>query len=616
MPLVGALRMNLLTKILFWMFPVALPVMGFTWSYYHVQLDASAEQIGNISSLASTSGAQRLNDFLRLRVSEFELLGSSINSCDNVGNTDNFVLSVRNVLQQSQGFSALIIADEKGKVDISLTARASSSQSELPHSLQGSWLFDAWHFEHIDALFQRWRDDLPELQRQKNELFMQALEMERRGDANSVDYRRLQNRIFRLTSHIARPPIHIDYAGGREAALLGLLFERDTFLFTQPLLSCDGNLKGYVTAFLDRSKIDDILNDLRNSLADRGIHSVDVVLLRNNPLRFESDYRYLSVAALQESGLPSGAFRHQFDGFVASAPVADEQVLNQLMEQVSTTTLNVSAAEYQNSINQLSSLSLLVFIADHGWREGGKKLLLEASTWLLVSMFLLFVLVFMLAQNIVAPVVRLKQSVDKVEAGDLSVKAEVSSSDEIGQLASAFNRMTNALQRSEDKLTRLAREDALTGLMNRRALNEEAIKERHRAQRLNTTIAIAMIDLDHFKEINDRYGHAAGDWVLKEFARIMQGVLRKTDLFSRIGGEEFVLLLPDTDLSTAHKLVETLLISVQQSQIALENGAVVQLTFSAGVVTWPEDCGIDEVLHQADEKLYQAKLTGRNQVVS
>jgi len=152
--------------------------------------------------------------------------------------------------------------------------------------------------------------------------------------------------------------------------------------------------------------------------------------------------------------------------------------------------------------------------------------------------------------------------------------------------------------------------------MNRRALIEEAIKERHRAQRLTTTIAIAMIDLDRFKDVNDRHGHAAGDWVLKEFTRIMLGMLRRTDLFSRIGGEEFVLLLPDTDLSTAHRLLETLLSSLRQSRIELEDGAVVHLTFSAGVVIWSENCGFDEMLHWADDKLYQAKLGGRNNVVS
>ncbi|MBR9869416.1 MAG: diguanylate cyclase [Oceanospirillales bacterium] len=611
--------MNLLTKILLWMFPVALPVMGFTWSYYQVQLDATAEQVGNIGSLVSTSGAQRLNDFLSLRVSEFVLLGGSINNCDAIDSASNFMLSVRNALQQSQGFSALVIADEMGKVEASQVARVTQSQADSTRILQNSQLFDVWRFKHIEALFKRWQNDLPELQQQKNALFMQALSMERKGEADSASYFHLQNRIFSLASQIARPPVHIDYAGKREAVLMGLSSERDTFLFTQPLITCAGHLKGYVTAFLDRTQIDEILNDLRQSLADRGINAADVVLLRTNPLRVESDYRYLNTVALKNFSLslpPAGKFSHQFDGFLASAPVADDQVLNKVIAQMSATALNVSVAEYQDYIDQFSSFSLLVFIADSGWREGGKKLLLEASAWLIVSMCLLFVLVYMLAQNIVAPVARLKQSIDQVEAGDLSVKAEVSSADEIGQLASAFNRMTNTLQRSEEELIRLAREDALTGLMNRRALIEEAIKERHRAQRLTTTIAIAMIDLDRFKDINDRHGHAAGDWALKEFTRIMQGMLRKTDLFSRIGGEEFVLLLPDTDLSTAHRLVDTLLSSLRQSQIELEDGAVVQLTFSAGVVIWSEDSGFDEVLRCADEKLYQAKLAGRNKVVS
>ncbi|UTW03581.1 diguanylate cyclase [Amphritea atlantica] len=611
--------MNLLTKILLWMFPVALPVMGFTWSYYQAQLDATAEQVGNISSLVSASGAQRLNDLLSLRISEFVLLGESINNCGAIDSASDFMLSARNALQRSQGFSALVIADKTGKVDLSLVAGVTRSQTVLPRVLENSWLFNAGHFNHIEALFKRWQDDLSGLQQQKNELFMQALSMERKGEVDSANYYKLQNRIFSLTSRIARPPVYIDYAGGREAMLMGLLFERDTFLFTQPLISCNGHLKGYVTAFLDRTQIDDILNDLHKSLADRGIKAADVVLVSTKPLRFESDYRYLNVATLQNFGqrLPQASmYSQQSDGFLASAPVADNQVLNKLMEKVSATAQNVSAAEYQDYINQFSSFSLLVFIADSGWREAGKQLLLEASVWLIVSMFLLFSLIYMLAKSIVAPVVRLKQSVDKVEAGDLSVQARVSSSDEIGQLASAFNRMTHTLQRSEEELIRLAREDALTGLMNRRALIEEAIKERHRAQRLTTTIAIAMIDLDRFKDVNDRHGHAAGDWVLKEFTRIMLGMLRKTDLFSRIGGEEFVLLLPDTDLSTAHRLLETLLSSLRQSRIELEDGAVVHLTFSAGVVIWSENCGFDEMLHWADDKLYQAKLGGRNKVVS
>lgn len=611
--------MNLLIKILLWMFPVALPVMGFTWSYYQVQLDASATQIGNISSLVSSAGAQRLNDFLRLRVNEFVILGEGLNGCRSATSSTDFRVAVGNAFLHSYGFSVMVIVDDKGKVQINRIAGEAIGYAALPASLDNSDLFDDEEFKRIETQFNHWQKRLPELQQQKGRLFLQALQLERQGQAGSDDFRIMQNQIFSLTSMINHPPIRVNYAGNVEAGLMGLNFQGDTFVFSQPLISCEGRFKGYMTALMDRHQLEDILFGLQKSLTDRGIASVDIALLQRSPLRFETEVKYLSQGLLQEAAVKNSkmaGYNPELGGFIALSGVADANVLNKLAEHMGSTGLVLSEPEYTGYIEQLSSMSLLVFIADRESRQKNRQLLMEVSTWLLVSLFLLFFLVFLLAKNIVAPVKRLQQSVAKVEGGDLSVQADVCSKDEIGQLAEAFNRMTRALQQSEEKLTRLAREDALTGLINRRALSEEAVKERHRAQRLKTTIALAMIDLDRFKGINDRYGHAAGDRVLKEFVRIMLGVLRKTDLFSRVGGEEFVLLLPDTDLATAHRLLDTLRCSVCQTPIELNNGAVVELTFSAGVVTWPEDSGFDEALHRADEKLYQAKQNGRNNVVS
>ena len=610
--------MNLLTKILLWMFPIALPVMGFTWSYYQAQLDAGAEHTGNVGVLVSASGAQRLNDFLRLRASEFTLISGKFAVCESSPSKEIYQLKARNALQQSRGFSALIVSGIDGKVQLGQVAGTPSNRFMLPRSLENSWLFTAAQLERLNSGFNIWQEKAPQLRKEKSKLFLEALSLERRGEINSSKYNNIQSQIFNITNLLKQPPAVINFNGGREAEVMGLPYRRDTFLFTRPLVSCEGELAGYITAFLDRSQIEDILYELRQSLYDRGIHQVDIALMNRESQKYETETRYLTDVSLHgiEKMPASAGYQRKFGGFLAIQPIADAKVLNQLMEGVDATEQGVSAAEYQEYIDRLSTMSLLVFIADEEWHETSKRLLLKVSVWLLLSLLFLFVLVFFLARNIVRPIVKLKRSVAKVEAGDLLVQADISSDDEVGQLARAFNRMTRALQLSENELQRLARVDELTGLLNRRALIEEAINERHRASRSEYDISLAILDLDYFKQINDRYGHAAGDLVLKQFADMLQEKLRKTDIVGRIGGEEFVILLPDTSPENAVKLIDKLRISCAETMIGLDDGILLSVKFSAGVVVWSADTGFEEALHRADEKLYQAKENGRNCVKS
>ena len=609
--------MKLLVKILLWMFPVALPVMGFTWSYYQAQLEASAEQTGNIGSLVATSGAQRLNDFLLLRASEFSLLGSGMEHCKESELQQNIVLQARNALQQSRGFSALVISDENNRVVTSQIAATPSNRFILPRSLGDSSFFSASEFSELKKHFNEWEMSLPELRRKKSALFFKAMQLEARGEINSELYQGIQSQLFNLTRRINQPPIQVRYNGGKEAQMMGLPFKRDTFLFTQPLVDCDSHLEGYVTAFMDHTQLEDILYDLRLSLSEKGFQQLDITLLQMDAMSFLTEPRLVTEIesqALRDS-LTMVGYQKKIGGFLAAQPVLDSQLLTRLLSQVNSTDDNLSQNSYQELLKQQSTIVLLVYIADDEWQARGSQLLLEVSVWLILSMLLLFVLVFLLARNIVDPIVQLKRSLKKVEAGDLSVQAEVNSADEVGELARAFNKMTAALHRSESELKRLAREDDLTGLLNRRALLDEAIRERHRASRGEYDIAVVLLDLDHFKLVNDRYGHSAGDTVLKQFAGILRRHLRKTDIISRVGGEEFVLLLPDTDIGNAYQLLEQLRVDVSEMPIELDSGAVVHITFSAGLGIWGEAFGFEEALHQVDDKMYLAKQAGRNCVI-
>jgi diguanylate cyclase (GGDEF)-like protein/PAS domain S-box-containing protein len=171
-------------------------------------------------------------------------------------------------------------------------------------------------------------------------------------------------------------------------------------------------------------------------------------------------------------------------------------------------------------------------------------------------------------------------------------------------------------KRLEAELIRLATTDALTGIANRRNFIEQLEKEMARIQRVAEPAAVLMLDLDHFKQVNDNHGHAAGDAVLQAFARAAQSTLRKIDLIGRLGGEEFAILLPETGLGAAHLFAERLRLHI--TTMSVENGGVsIQITVSIGLTEMTRaDTSADAVLARADQALYQAKADGRNQVAA
>lgn len=149
--------------------------------------------------------------------------------------------------------------------------------------------------------------------------------------------------------------------------------------------------------------------------------------------------------------------------------------------------------------------------------------------------------------------------------------------------------------------------DDLTGLMNRREMNKRAPELINQAKRYRHTIALLMIDIDHFKKVNDSFGHLEGDRVLKKFGQRLQNFGRQTDLIARFGGEEFIMLLPDTDVSDVNLFAERLHKLV--SEIEVNNTPI---TISIGVTMGDGDQNLDELTKQADDVLYQAKNNGRN----
>jgi len=159
--------------------------------------------------------------------------------------------------------------------------------------------------------------------------------------------------------------------------------------------------------------------------------------------------------------------------------------------------------------------------------------------------------------------------------------------------------------------------DPLTKLANRGYFHERAHQELMRTARTGRPSTIAMIDIDHFKLVNDAHGHAAGDIVLRRFASVLRTTMRASDLVARLGGEEFAVLLPETSLDNARIKLESIRDTLRDTHVRLRSGATVQVTFSAGIASWPDDgTGVLKLLQVADERLLAGKRGGRDVVVA
>ncbi len=184
--------------------------------------------------------------------------------------------------------------------------------------------------------------------------------------------------------------------------------------------------------------------------------------------------------------------------------------------------------------------------------------------------------------------------------------------DKISKISDGFQSQLKDLNAvlQRDSLT-----DPLTGIANRRGMVDRLQAETNRAARGGKTFSLLMVDLDHFKRINDNYGHEAGDQVIKEVARLLRENLRSFDLCARWGGEEFLVLLADTTSDQATSVAEKLRGLVESQPVAYAGHQLI-VTLSAGLATHDPETALSETLREADRALYAAKQTGRNKLVT
>jgi diguanylate cyclase (GGDEF)-like protein len=240
-----------------------------------------------------------------------------------------------------------------------------------------------------------------------------------------------------------------------------------------------------------------------------------------------------------------------------------------------------------------------------------------------------------LSRFVIRPIRQLARSSQQLAAGDLTVQVPVRGDDEVAQLATAFNdmaaeirgnterlegevqRRTAELEEANRAITELSVTDSLTGCSNRHFLDMQLPRELDRAGRYARHLSVIMCDIDFFKAVNDQYGHAAGDVVLRAVGGYLNTHRRAPDWVARFGGEEFVIVLPETDLGGALEIAERTRAGIASLQLEVD-GTSTSVTASFGVSTFRmgADDTAQTMLERSDEAMYRAKQAGRNQVRS
>jgi diguanylate cyclase (GGDEF)-like protein len=288
---------------------------------------------------------------------------------------------------------------------------------------------------------------------------------------------------------------------------------------------------------------------------------------------------------------------------------AEETLLHSfLTEQMLDTTLDNKYIEDLNGFE--SAYASLVPVTEFAVSFNRQLLVVIACMALLVFVTGFFIISFM-----VRPINDLREASRLIATGDWSQRVPVRSNDEIGEMAKSFNQMTEVLELAEKALLKSHRElrelslrDPLTGLANRRLMEVMLDKDFASAKRLETPLAVVMMDIDYFKKYNDTCGHQAGDRLLTALARITLKAVRDMDLMVRYGGEEFLLVLPGTNLEQGRTVAERIRVAVETRS---------PVTVSIGIAEFvPGMKSKEELIKAADIALYKAKESGRNRVVA
>ncbi len=367
-----------------------------------------------------------------------------------------------------------------------------------------------------------------------------------------------------------------------------------TALIAIPVLSGDGNTIGFFAADLVLSSLDAVLRSFipaattANQATKLMLVQKDGTLLVSTGAPVTTGQTRTQAAALYNEPL-----RHK--EYINTAGDKVIGILTQLDHANFAVVLERNYDELFADLVDLRNLTLslvLLLLAIMGF-----------FAWLII-------------RGILQPLETLKNSAEVVAAGDMEIKLPVTSHDELGIATMAFNQMVEQLRHNREELELLTITDSLTGMKTRKKIIETIDEHIERYRRFGLPFSLLMIDVDLFKEINDKYGHLAGDAVLVRLGKLFTELIRSIDMAARYGGEEFLILLEGTETSEAVLTAERIR-NVIESIETDYNEQKIRFTISIGVsqISSPEQ-NVDDLVVLADEAMYKAKESGRNRTVA
>ena len=273
--------------------------------------------------------------------------------------------------------------------------------------------------------------------------------------------------------------------------------------------------------------------------------------------------------------------------------------------------------QYGRHLNR--SVSLLDEVAENAVDEiKNRRFIAQDNEWKSIgTLSIIFSLGLILAglaalslrQSVIQPISRMEKTVNKFGQGHTSERINFNSNDELGNLANAFNMLAERYEHIQNELNFLSVHDTLTGLYDRSKLQEEVALEMQRAKRYDRAFSLLLIDIDQFSQVNEKYGRLVGDSVLCAVANSICSTVRPTDLASRYGGNEFGVILSETDIRGAIETADRLKAAIQESPINIGDGKQLSISINIGIATYPNNADTEAGLFaKTEQALTQAKL--------
>ena len=417
---------------------------------------------------------------------------------------------------------------------------------------------------------------------------------------------------------------------------VGITSKKPGIFISSPILAADDKVAGVLVVKLDPEPIDTIIRRSINLGLQTFLVNRDGVLLAH----YDPALRYATIDDLTEAAKNTITNTRQFADFTQPS-----MKLPTLRQDITDARPGETTLSRQYRFRGLEKTAALTGTQSRQWVIGvtvplstveapaRQKFYALLPTMLLLLLFTITVSTY-LVRFVVRPLRELVQKSMRISAGDYSVQVDTSGGDEVSQLAHTFNDMvreirthaesleskvaqrTADLEKANEEIRLLSITDLLTGCFNRRYMDQHLALVLEQAKRYRRNLTIAIGDIDHFKRINDTWGHPAGDRVLSEVGLALRNNLRESDWVARFGGEEFVVVLPETDSDNAQVVVEKLRGQLEQMPI-LFNDETLRITASFGLASLDieKDDSASDILSRADKCLYEAKRNGRNRVV-